>query len=134
LEPKCIRIVAEGEHSYEEVVSAFEAAIREAGERQVVLVDARASLANPSHQEMRATASFGRRIAHAIGPRVALVVSGTLRYGLARMLSTLGNLLGELEYEAFHDLEQAERWVHGRLASADVEGGGAVSAHAPAKR
>lgn len=111
VEPERIRIVAEGAHSFADVVLAFEAAIAVAPRRLSVLVDARLSTANPPYEELRSTALFADRISDRIGPRVALVVEGTLRYGLARMLSMLGSVNSPLEYATFRDMDSAEAWL-----------------------
>jgi hypothetical protein len=111
VEPRRIRIVAEGEYSFEEVVCAFETAIAAAPRRLPVLVDARESRANPPYEELRSTALFAERIADRIGPKIAIVVEGALRYGLARMLSMLGSVDGPLEYGTFRDMERAEAWL-----------------------
>jgi len=106
-----IRIIADGLYTYSEVVSAFTAAIDAAPARMPVLVDARGSRVNPPLQEIRDTARFADSISDGIGPRIALVVEGTLRFGLARMLATFGSTRGDLDYQAFRDHEEAERWL-----------------------
>lgn len=106
-----IHMVAAGEYSYEDVVDAFESAIEQAGTRLPVLVDARQSKANPPFDEMMQTAMFSQSIADDIGPRIALVVEGALRYGLARMLSALAGTDGRLVFQPFREVEPARDWV-----------------------
>ena len=107
-----ILIRAEGEYSYCEVVEVFDEATTAARTRRPVLVDARTSRVAPPLQEMMDTATFARRISSQIGPRVALVVHGPLRYGLARMLGTLASGPGDsLCVNAFRELDEAERWL-----------------------
>ncbi len=113
LEPDFARIRAEGHYTYQEVVAAFLALVAEADRRLPILLDARESLANPDLGEMRLTAEFADSIAPQIGPRIALVVEGTLRFGLARMLAALGSREDRLEYRAFRDLVEAEDWLRG---------------------
>ncbi len=79
--------------------------------RLPVLVDARQSRANPPFDEMVQTAMFSQSIAEDIGPRIALVVEGALRYGLARMLSSLAGTDGKLILQPFRKLESARDWV-----------------------
>lgn len=111
VEPTRIHVVAEGDHTFAEVVSAFETAIAAAPRRLPVLVDARESTANPPFEELRSTALFADRIADKIGPRIAIVVTGTLRYGLARMLSMLGSVNSSLHYGTFREMQSAEAWL-----------------------
>ena len=106
-----IHVVAAGEYTYEDVVDAFEAAIEHAGTRLPVLVDARQSKANPPFDEMVQTAMFSQSIADDIGPRIALVVEGALRYGLARMLSSLAGTDGKLVFQPFREVESARAWL-----------------------
>lgn len=120
IEARWLRIEAVGRYSYDDVVEAFDGAIAKYEGRLPVLVDARHSLANPPYHELRATAAYADSIAHRIGPGVALVVDGVLRYGLARMLSAFGNTRGVIDYHPFHELREAERWLESQPSVALV--------------
>ena len=117
IEPFWLRLEAEGLYTKDEVIGAFDGALPNVDARIAVLVDARRSRVNPPYHELQATAAYGDSIAHRIGPKVALVVDGLLRYGLARILVAFGSIGGKLEYCAFYDLEQAERWLLDRPAA-----------------
>ncbi len=104
-------MVAEGSYTFEEIVDGFECLVEESPRRLPLLVDARRSGANPPFDEMVQTAMFSLSIADDIGPRIALVVQGALRYGLARMLSSLAGVDGRLKFRTYLDMDAATAWL-----------------------
>lgn len=58
---------------------------------------------------------FGRQRASFRGP-IAIVVQGTARYGVSRMIATLTDLVG-VRMEAFLALPDAEAWILQQSAS-----------------
>lgn len=111
-EGSLLHVVVEGTYEFADVEKLFQAACADPAypERAFVLVDGRQSEANPSADDMqqmvRLAASMGARL----GPRVALVVTRDLHFGLGRMLGAFGERHG-LRFETFRDLEEARAWL-----------------------
>lgn len=75
-----------------------------------VLFDARGSEVNPSLQEIKEMLATTHQVAKHFSGRWAVVVSDPLRYGLARMASSLASPLG-MKMNAFHSLNEALSWL-----------------------
>ena len=112
VEPDLLVVVAKEEYDFAEVRDVFERAIRDPALRKPasVLIDARDSRQNPPVSEMEATARFAHGLRPSIGPRIAVVVSGSLRYGLGRMLALLTEPSG-YDMQVFRDLDAADAWI-----------------------
>lgn len=75
-----------------------------------LLLDSRESTANPSVAQIRARAVLLKSVVEDRPVRIAFLVSGTLRYGLARMFSVYAQMEG-LNIEVFKDIDEACHWI-----------------------
>lgn len=107
-----LRVVASGAYTFEEIKRSFEEAIQSLpSDRSIpVLVDARSSDYVPSSEELQRVSSFAASLLPRIEGRIALVVSGNVRFGLGRMLEVFGESEGVV-FKVFRDMEEARRWV-----------------------
>jgi hypothetical protein len=105
-----LRVDAEGEYGLADIRSALDAVIASPDFRapMCVLADARRSLANPSADEVRRTAAYLGSIREHFLPTWIVVVQGSLRFGLARMLSAFARRY-EIELLVHREFEEAER-------------------------
>ena len=110
-----LTLVVDGEYDAATVRTLWERIVADPAFRDgmPVLIDSRKTVANPSRAVLREQAEFLVGLQGRIGPRCALVVSGVLHYGLARMLAALAEP-GGLEIQAFEDPARAEAWLVGR--------------------
>ncbi|MDJ0848856.1 MAG: hypothetical protein QNK04_10800 [Myxococcota bacterium] len=105
-------VIAEGEYGLADVREALDAAIASPDFEapMILFADARESTANPSAAEVSQTARYLATIRQHFGPTWVLVVRGTLRYGLARMLSIFTSSSG-IDLRVHRDLEEGWRIV-----------------------
>ena len=76
------------------------------------LVDARSLDYTPTFHEAQQIRSVFHEVRDAYRGRIAVVVSGTVRFGVTRMVSQLVEASG-IRMEAFRDLESARHWLAG---------------------
>jgi len=76
-----------------------------------VIVDLRKMEYSPSVSDIQSIASLIGEMKNSYQNKVAIVVSGTLHYGLARMAATYTELSGVPMIDAFTDFEEARQWV-----------------------
>lgn len=79
-------------------------------DRTRIIVDAREAGVNPPANELRQTADLLNNVKEILQPRCAVVVSGTLHYGLGRMLSLYAEL-HEIDLGVFRTLDEAREWI-----------------------
>ena len=117
IEGRILLFAAEGEYELDDVRAALDAAIAapEFEAPMCMLADARASEANPSVDQIQQTASYLATIRESFLPVWVLVVRGSLRYGLARMLSVFAGEFG-IQLAVHRDLD--EGWREARRAAA----------------
>ena len=103
-------VTAEGRYDLDDVRSALDAAIASPEFRapMCLLADARDSDANPSVDEIQQTAIYLGSIRSRFRPTWILVVRGSLRFGLARMLSVFTGEAG-IELRVHRDLDEGWR-------------------------
>ena len=75
-----------------------------------VIFDVRGSEINPSFAEIKSMLAAIHAVSSEFSGRFAIVVSDMLRYGLARMASSLSSPLG-MQMGAFHSLDDAHQWL-----------------------
>jgi hypothetical protein len=75
-----------------------------------VVMDARGSDVNPNLADIKSMLATLHAVSSEFSGCWAVVVSDALRFGLARMASSLGSSLG-LKINAFHTPEEAKRWL-----------------------
>lgn len=84
-----------------------------------VVFDARGNDINPNLAEIKSMLATLHAMSSEFSGRWAIVVSDALRYGLARMASSLGSPLG-MSMGVFHSLAEAQVWLQeGRSAAPD---------------
>lgn len=86
-----LRMTAEGEYQLSDIKAAMQAAIEDPAFQPPMwfVMDARDSRVNPPVSEMLDTAAYGRHIKDQFHPQWIIQVSGSLHYGLGRMLALL---------------------------------------------
>lgn len=96
----------------EELKAAFLEAIALTEKKNLsgILVDGRESRAHPGFNAMRDLADFVLELHNSGLPRTALVVEGSLRFGLARMFGSLVEASG-WEFRIFREFEPSEAWL-----------------------
>ncbi len=109
---RVLLVAAEGEYGLADVREALDAAIAspEFESPMVLFADARESASNPSASEVSQTASYLASIRHHFAPTWVLVVRGSLRFGLARMLSIFTASHG-IDLRVYRDLDEGWRVV-----------------------
>lgn len=75
-----------------------------------VVFDVRGSDINPAFAEIKNMLAALHAVSSEFSGRYAIVVSDMLRYGLARMASSLSAPLG-MKMTAFHSVEEADQWL-----------------------
>ena len=75
-----------------------------------LLIDSRNSTANLSASEIRARAVLLKTLVGGRPLRIAFVVTGSLRFGLARMICIYAQMDG-LNIQPFEDIEEAIGWL-----------------------
>ncbi len=112
IENRVLLVTAEGEYGLEDVREALDAAIAspEFQAPMFLFADARESQSNPSASEVSQTASYLSSVREHFAPVWVLVVRGSLRYGLARMLSVFTASDG-IDLRVYRDLEEGRRLV-----------------------
>jgi hypothetical protein len=110
IEKRVVLLTAEGEYHLTGVRSALDSAIASPAFQapMCMLADARESDANPSIDEVQETARYLASIRDQFRPTWVLVVRGSLRYGLARMLSAF-TAQAEIELVVQRDFEEGWR-------------------------
>jgi hypothetical protein len=114
----------EGKGSAAEVKTAFLQALEEAKAEGVdaILLDTADSSVHPAFDEMRDLAHFAIALQDSRPPRTALVVGGSLQFGLARMFSSLVEFT-HWEFRIFRSIPDAEAWLlDGADRPADPDG------------
>ena len=85
-----------------------------------LLVDNRPSTVVAGPDEIRERVEYLASIREHLGPRVAVLVSSTVHYGLARMANLLGDSRA-LNIEVFTEEQQAIDWLHtGKIPGRDA--------------
>lgn len=75
-----------------------------------VVFDVRGSDSNPKLGDIKQMLTTLHTLSSELSGRFAVVVSDALRYGLARMASSLGAPLG-LKIGVFYSIEEAHKWL-----------------------
>ncbi len=110
IQGRLLLFTAEGDYHLSDVRLALDAAIAspEFHAPMCLFADARESTANPSAIEVRETAAYLGRIRDQFLPSWFLVVRGSLRYGLARMLGVFAEQYG-IDLQVHRDVEEGRR-------------------------
>lgn len=90
-----------------------------------VIFDVRGSDINPNFAEIKNMLATIHALSSEFSGRFAIIVSDSLRYGLARMASSLGSPLG-MKMNAFYSVEEATQWLR-EEASAPTPSDGSTS-------
>ena len=114
IDPAARRVVIRGfgPSTFEESQRAAEALIADPGYNPTfaILVDGRELEYLASYQDaLRFRDMFGLLRTSFRGP-IAVVVQGTARYGVSRMIATMADLVG-VRMEAFLSISDAEGWI-----------------------
>ncbi len=107
-----LEVSASGDYSMQDIQHQIEAILREhvGSDRRSLMIDASHSEHSPSAEELHAVADFASTLLDRIDPRIALVVSNDLRFGLGRMLEVYGGEFG-LEFKVFRHRLEALSWL-----------------------
>lgn len=107
IEDNLLLLTAEGEYGLQDLQEVLGAAIASPGFEapMCVCADATGSKANPSASEIAETAYYLGSIREHFMPTWILVVRGSLRYGLARMLSVFTSQHG-IDLRVYRDIDE----------------------------
>jgi hypothetical protein len=107
---KTIWVTLSGQYSYGEIEQASSRILNDPAftDDMNLLLDARQVAVNPTLAEVKARAMFLKSVIQKRPGKIIIVVSDTLRYGLARMLSIYARIEG-VKVEVFRDIEQARQ-------------------------
>lgn len=106
------RIIGEGVMTLDEIQQAFIEALADPSfaKGQGTIVDVTGSESDRTPEEIRQLASFLGEHRAQLGERLAVVVTKSLHYGLARMLSVYAETQ-QMSVEVFHRLDDATQWM-----------------------
>lgn len=102
----------EGPYTLDEATAAYAVLLDDQAFRpsMPLLVDGTRSVAKPSVQEMLASLNFAALQPHQFG-KIAMAVSGSFHYGLARMFATYAELRSGVKIRIFKRVEEAREWI-----------------------
>lgn len=112
IRPRCVLIRFSGDGTPDEVKAAFVEALDacESAGLKALLIDSRQSRVHPGFEAMRDLANFALALNASELPRTALIVQGSLQYGLARMFGSLVDH-AKWEFRIFRETHDAEAWL-----------------------
>ena len=107
-----IDVLAFGRSTFEEGCEAAERLVADPDfiPALPILCDARRLEYLATYQEALAYRDMFERLRSSFRGPVAIVVEGTARYGVSRMVASLAQLAG-VQVEAFRSIEDAEAWL-----------------------
>lgn len=110
-----------------EVKAAFLTAIESAESAGLsrILIDSVDSTVHPAFDDMRDLARFAISLRKSKLPKTALIVRGTLQFGLARMFASLVEFT-DWEFRIFKTGAEAESWLAGQ--GSETAAGGSTEA------
>ncbi len=108
-----IELLMEDSFSIDEILSTIQEALNEITSPLPILVDVTRSEELKSGQELEKFAQFLRSKKDKITPRLAIVVTQTVRYGTGRQVGTYLEMCG-IESKPFYDKNQALVWLLGK--------------------
>lgn len=113
-EEDIITIEATGTYTPDDLKATVQQVLDDAAapQKKMVLFDltTSTSLPNRSTEQVRDMAGFLQSLRERLGPRIAMVTSGKLAYGLMRMGSSYADN-AQFAAEAFTDTESAKAWL-----------------------
>lgn len=107
-----LRLVLDGDYEQAALESAVSEALADPAYRagMSLLIDSRRTGGDGSSAALRERVRFLRSTREHFSGKCALVVTGLLRFGLARMFASLAEVEG-IEVRVFQDMDEAEAWI-----------------------